>query len=80
MNQQKEIPNIPKRDAVGEAAAQLTAIISKQKSLSVERGVVAETLCNEMIKAKRASVSIDGFTFLLQQKEAEDSVKVIAPR
>lgn len=75
-----ELPNMPKRDAVGEAAANLAKIISKQKALVTERGEAAEQLLDAMTSMQRPSVTVEGFTFVLEEREAQQKIKVIAPR
>jgi len=76
----KDLPGMPARDEVGEAAAKLVAVVQDQKRLLEKKGDAQDDLCNAMIKNKRSSVTVEGVTFILQQKEAEERVRIVWPR
>jgi len=76
----KDLPGMPKKDEVGEAAESLVGIIRKQKRIAEERGEAADVLRDAMMRVNRPSITVEDVTFILQKKEAEEKVKVVWPR
>lgn len=77
---QTEMPGMPERDEVASAAAKVVELQKSIKALNFEKGEALDELRDAMIRGKRTSVSIDGATFVLETKEAEDKVRAIWPK
>lgn len=78
--QATELPEMPERDEVGAAAARCVDIKTKIKSLVAGYGTACDALRDAMLKMKRSSITVEGVTFVLETKEAEEKVRAIWPK
>lgn len=75
-----ELPTMPARDEVGTAAMEAVECSKKIRRLTFEKGQLFEELRNKMLKHKRNSITVEGVTFVLETKEAEDRVRAVWPK
>lgn len=76
----EELPEMPDRDEVGQAAVKVVEITRKIKALLFDKGERMEDLRDAMIRADRKSITVEGVTFVLETKEAEEKVRAIWPK
>ena len=75
-----DLPGMPERDEVGTAALAVVQIKNKIKTLTAAFGTAKDVLRDAMIRNKRASVTVEGVSFFLETKEAEEKIRAIWPK
>ena len=76
----EELPNMPKPDGVGTAAQRFRTAIEKVDAAVEEKGEAMAALFRALVKAKRASIQIDGYKFEWVHVGPKDTIKVQKPK
>lgn len=78
---QVEIPGaIPAPDGVGKAANKFREIIGNIEELTEEKGKAESALLSALKRAKRTSIKVEGYVFLLSHIGPKDKITVQKPR
>lgn len=75
-----ELPNMPKLDGVGTAAQNYQTALEELVAAQEKKGTAGALLHKALVKAKRASIQINGYKFERIHTGPKDSIKVTKPK
>lgn len=75
-----ELPGMPAPDGVGLAAQKFQTSLEKLESAQLEKGDCMTALYKALVKAKRTSITVNGYTFERHHQGPRDTIKVKKPK